>query len=134
LDEPARIPEFNLVVDNLQWESHSNCGSPQVQSPAKEAEIIRQVDEVLKKGIIESSNSSHYSQVILASKPDNKWRFCIDYRKLNDCTESPSWPIPIVKPIFSKLGTPGSDIFGVMDLTSGYHQAPVRTMNSKKWQ
>ena len=123
--EPAKIPEFELVVDRQQWEQPSNRGPPRVQSPAKEAEIFRQVDELLKKGIIEPSNSSHYSQVILASKPDKTWRFCIDYRKLNDCTKSPSWPIPNIKSMFSRLGTQGSDIFGVMDLTSGYHQAPV---------
>jgi len=124
-DEPARIPEFELVVDRDQWETHNNRGPPRVQSPEKEAEIFRQVDELLKKGIVEPSNSSHYSQVILASKPDKTWRFCIDYRKLNDCTKSPSWPIPNIKSMFSRLGTQGSDTFGVMDLTSGYHQAPV---------
>jgi transposase InsO family protein len=124
-DEPARIPEFELVVDKTQWETYNNRGPPRVQSPAKEAEIFRQVDALLKRGIIEPSNSSHYSQVILASKPDDTWRFCIDYRKLNDCTKSPSWPIPNIKSMFSRLGTQGSDVFGVMDLTSGYHQAPV---------
>ena len=80
---------------------------------------------MLDQGIIEPSTASYYSQVILASKPDDTWRFCIDYRSLNDCTQSASWPIPNIKEMFSRLGTHHSDTFGVMDLTAGYHQAPV---------
>jgi transposase InsO family protein len=124
-EEPATIPPFELEVNLEQWEQFSNRGPPRVQSPAKQAEILRQVDELLKTGIIEPSTASYYSQVILASKPDDEWRFCIDFRKLNDCTKSASWPIPNIKQMFGRLGAHHSDIFGVMDLTAGYHQAPV---------
>jgi transposase InsO family protein len=123
--EPAIIPPFELEVDKEKWETFANRGPPRVQSPAKQAEILKQVDELLKAGIIEPSNASYYSQVILASKPDETWRFCIDYRKLNDCTRSASWPIPDIKQMFNRLGTHHSNLYGVMDLTSGYHQAPV---------
>jgi len=123
--EPATITPFELDVDLEKWETFSNRGPPRVQSPAKQDEILRQVDELLKAGIIEPSKASYYSQVILASKPDQTWRFCIDYRKLNDCTKSASWPIPNISQLFGRLGTHHSDTFGVMDLTSGYHQAPV---------
>ena len=124
-EEPADIPPFELIVDKEKWESYSNRGPPRVQSPAKQAEILRQVTELLDAGIIEQSTASYYSQVILASKPDDTWRFCIDYRSLNNCTQSASWPIPNIKEMFGRLGTHHSDIFGVMDLTAGYHQAPV---------
>jgi hypothetical protein len=123
--EPADIPPFDLMVDKDKWESYQNRGPPRVQSPAKQAEILRQVDELLKTGIIEPSTASYYSQVILASKPDDTWRFCIDFRSLNDCTQSASWPIPNIQQMFARLGTHHSNIFGVMDLTAGYHQAPV---------
>ncbi len=123
--EPADIPPFELLVDKEKWESYSNRGPPRVQSPAKQAEILKQVTELLDQGIIEPSMASYYSQVILASKPDDTWRFCIDFRSLNDCTQSASWPIPNIKEMFARLGTHHSDTFGVMDLTAGYHQAPV---------
>jgi transposase InsO family protein len=123
--DPADIPPFELLVDKEKWESYSNRGPPRVQSPAKQAEILKQVTELLDQGIIEPSTASYYSQVILASKPDDTWRFCIDYRSLNDCTQSASWPIPNIKEMFARLGTHHSDTFGVMDLTAGYHQAPV---------
>jgi hypothetical protein len=123
--DAATIPPFELEVNLQHWESFSNRGPPRVQSPAKQAEIQSQVAELLRTGIIEPSTASYYSQVILASKPDDTWRFCIDYRKLNDCTKLVSWPIPNIQQMFGRLGTHHSNIFGVMDLTAGYHQAPV---------
>jgi hypothetical protein len=52
--------------------------------------------------MIEPSTASYYSQVILASKP-----------------------IPKIGQLFGRLGTHHSNLFGVMDLTVSYHQAPV---------
>jgi hypothetical protein len=75
--------------------------------------------------VIEHSTASYYSQVIWASKPNDEWRFCIDYCKLNDCTQSACWPIPNIGQMFGRLGTHHSNLFGVMNLTAGYHQAPV---------
>ena len=49
---------------------------------------------------------------------------CIDFRPLNNCTESASWPLPNILAMFESIGARQPDIFGVVDLTSGYHQAP----------
>jgi hypothetical protein len=108
-------------------EQPSNRGPPRVQSPAKQEEIRTQVAELLRTKVIEPSTASYYSQVILASKPNDQWRLCIDYRKLNDCTQSASWPIPKIGQMFGRLGTHHSNPFGMMDLTAGYHQAPVKS-------
>jgi hypothetical protein len=72
--EPASIPPFKLNVDKEKWEQFSNRGPPRVQNPAKEAEIRKQVDELLRKKVIEPSEASYYSQVILASKLKDEWR------------------------------------------------------------
>jgi hypothetical protein len=58
---------------------------------------------------------------ILASKARWCQRFCIDYRKLNDCTKSASWPMPQHTTDVWRLGTHHSDIFGVMDFAI-FHQ------------
>ena len=80
---------------------------------------------MLKGGIIVKSNASYYSQVILVPKPDGTFRFCIDYRGLNDATEVASWPIPNIRLMLGRLGNAKADTFGVIDLTAGYHQAPL---------
>ena len=62
---------------------------------------------------------------MLTPKPNGTWRFCVDYRAMNDATESASWPIPNITDLLNRLGRAKADTFGVMDLTSGYHQAPL---------
>jgi hypothetical protein len=44
---------------------------------------------------------------------------------MNDATEPASWPIPNIKQMLARLGAHCSDTYGVMDFTSGYHQAPL---------
>jgi hypothetical protein len=122
--EPAEIPSFDLNVEE-KWRNTKNRGPPRVQSSANQAETVRQIDLLLAQNIIERSDASYYSQVLLTPKPDGSKRFVIDYRKLNDCTESASWPLLNIKQMFVRLGTHRSHFFGVIDLTSGYHQAPV---------
>ena len=36
-----------------------------------------------------------------------------------------SWPIPNISEMLQRIGTQKPKIFGVMDLTQGYHQAPL---------
>jgi hypothetical protein len=122
---PADVPPFNLIVDMEKWRNPKNRGPPRVQFSANQAETVKQIDHLLAQNIIERSNASYYSQVLLTSKVDGSKRFCIDYRKLNDCTESAFWPLLNLIQIIVRLGTHKSSIYGVMDLTSGYHQAPL---------
>jgi transposase InsO family protein len=122
---PADIPPFDLKVDLEKWNNPKNRGPPRVQSSANQAEIALQIDLLLSQGIIERSSASYYSQIHLAPKGDGKKRFCIDFKKLNDCTDPASWPVPNIREMFVRLGTHKSSVFGVMDLTSGYHQAPM---------
>ena len=122
---PAVLPPFELDVDKKKWETYKNRGHVRPQSALKEAEINRQVQEMLKAGIIEKSNATYYSQVMLTPKPNGDYRFCVDYRNMNDATESASWPIPNIAALLARLGKKKADTFGVMDLTSGYHQAPL---------
>jgi hypothetical protein len=59
-------------------------------------------------------------------KPFNKWRFCLDYRKQNETTEYTSaWPLPNIEQMINRIGDHSPEYFGIMDLTSGYHQAPL---------
>ena len=61
----------------------------------------------------------------LEPKSNNKWRFCVDYRNLNECSEAMGWPIPNVYRMLQRLGNKRAKFYATMDLTSGYHQAPL---------
>ena len=75
--------------------------------------------------VIQASQSSEYSQVHLTPKPDGSWRFCIDFRMLNAVSKRMGWPLPNIAQMLNRLGSKKPKIFGIVDLTSGYHQAPL---------
>lgn len=125
--EPARIPPMELKVDPEKWQSNKNRGPPRPQSREKQKEIAKQVNNYLKLGVIQPVNASEYSQVHLVPKPSpNEWRFCLDFVRLNDCTQGvDGWPIPNIQHMLNRIGERKAKVFGVMDMTSGYHQAPI---------
>ena len=123
--KPASIPPFDLIVDNEKWRVPQNRTPPRSQSVPKQAELVKNLAILEKQGIIEKSHAAHYSQVLMVPKPDGSSRMCIDYRALNDCTPDASWPIPNITEMLRRIGAQKPKIFGVMDLTQGYHQAPL---------
>jgi Reverse transcriptase (RNA-dependent DNA polymerase) len=44
---------------------------------------------------------------------------------LNKCTPNPSWPLHDIKESFNRIGAQKPKIFGFMDFTQGFHQAPL---------
>ena len=72
--------------------------------------------------IRQSQQALAWSQVLLVKKPSGAWRFCVDYRELNDCLVALGWRIPNIKQLLERLGTRKAKYFAVVDLTQGYHQ------------
>ena len=123
--KPARLPSFVIKVNKREWESPRNRTAVRLQTVRKEREMKRVIDEMLSSGVIEESTAVYYSHPVIVQRIANLYRFCIDYRNLNKCTEAVSWPLPNIRALFERIDHQQPDIFGVMDLTSGYHQAPM---------
>lgn len=91
--------------------------------PAQDAEIERQVKELKDHGLIKEGKGAWSSPVVLVQKKDGKWRFCVDYRKLNDVTIKDAYPLPRIDDSLDSLGK--SKVFSTLDLTSGYWQVEL---------
>ena len=92
-------------------------------------EINRQVEQLLELGVIERCDASFCSNILLVKKPDKSLRFCVDYRALNKVTEGLQWPLPHIGSLIQDLG--GYKYYGVIDLTSGYHQCELSSEASQ---
>ena len=99
--------------------------APYRQTPKMRAELERQLEEMKKHGIIEESNSVWHSPVVMVKKPNNEWRFCVDYRKVNAVTELMAFPIPHMTEVFDTLAESKAEIFSTLDLRSGFWQVPL---------
>src|SRR6185312_14707078 len=88
------------------------------------------IENMLKNGIIRKSASPWASPVVLATKPDGSFRFCVDYTKLNALTMKETFPLPNLEEHLDRLVS--GKIFSVMDLPSGFWQVPVAEKDVEK--
>ncbi|MCY6488433.1 hypothetical protein OYG14_12995, partial [Actinobacillus pleuropneumoniae] len=58
------------------------------------AEIKKQVQELLDKGFIRPSTSPCGSPIVPMRKKDGSWRMCIDYQALNKITIKNHYALP----------------------------------------
>ena len=92
-------------------------------SQAEIAEVKRQLDELLQKGLIEPSTSPYGAPVLFVQKKDGSLRMCIDFRALNKHTIKNRYPLPRIDDLLDKLR--GATVFSSLDLQSGYHQIRI---------
>jgi hypothetical protein len=78
----------------------------------------REVERMLKAGVIQPATSEWASPVVLITKKDGENRFCVDYRRLNALTKKDSYPLPRMDECLDSLGEAG--IFTTLDCNSGY--------------
>ena len=93
----------------------------------EEERIIKQMEE---QGIIRPSTSPWASPIVLVRKKSGKIRPCVDYRRLNAVTIKDAFPLPRVSDCLDAVA--GSTLFSCFDVTSGYHQIPVRDTDIPK--
>ena len=84
---------------------------------------MRQVDELMSKGMIRNSSSPFCSPVLLVHKKDGTHRMCVNYRALNKINIKNMFPLPRIEDLFDKLQ--GVIYFNRIDLKSHYHQIKI---------
>ena len=89
----------------------------------KRAAATEEIERMEKAGIIERSTSPWASPVVLVKKKSGDWRFCLDYRLLNNTCYKDAYPLPRIDDCLDAVR--GSSWFSTLDLASGYWQVSV---------
>lgn len=110
--------------------AHPIRQKPYRVSSSERKVIADQVQEILKKGVIEESCSPWAAPVILVKKKDGAWRFCVDYRRLNAVTKKDIYPRPRIDDVIDCLHS--ASYFSSIDLQSGYWQIPMHPSDKEK--
>jgi hypothetical protein len=130
--EPKGLPPKREIVHDIYLQQDAplpNIGMYRL-SALENAEIKKQVQELLDKGFIRPSTSPCGSPIVLVRKKDGSWRMCIDYRALNKITIKNRYPLPRIDDLLDQLKE--AVYFSKLDLRSGYHQ--VRVAEQDAWK
>ena len=100
------------------------CFAPRYRRPPEqEEEIERQVNNLLKKGIIQESTSAFGHNPVLVKKKDGSWRMCINFKPLNAITIKQQFPMPRIDELVDALQ--GSAVYSTLDFAEAFLQIPI---------
>ena len=103
----------------------------QKRSPYMLSELNGEIDNMSKLKVIEPSNSSWSSPILLlVKKPSGEFRVCFDGRKLNSVTIRDNYPLSLVDRILSMLGN--AKYISSIDLKHAFWQIPLEKSSRPK--
>lgn len=122
------INERRGLTNVLECHLEMNTDRPIRQGPRRfAAEQLQIIDEEVKKmldaGVIQLSHSPHVQEVVLVKKKSGEWRFCIDFRKLNQHLIFDNYPLPRIQDLLRHVQH--ARFFCSLDLRAGYWQIPM---------
>lgn len=129
---PKTIPEFKKVTHRIHLipGAKPTARPPYRISQFETEELKKQIEELLRQGFIQKSNSPYAAPVLFVKKKDKALRLCVDFRLLNINTIKNAFPIPLIEDLFMKIGT--AKVFSKLDLMSGYFQIRVDPRDEEK--
>jgi hypothetical protein len=98
--------------------------------PNELAELKKQLQDLLTKGLIHLSSSEWGCPALFMKKKDNSLWMCVDYRPLNAVTIKNKYPLPRIDILFDQLSK--AKVFSKIDLRSWYHQIKIRPQDVPK--
>lgn len=130
--EPTGLPPVRSIehVIDLQPGTEPAYTKPYRLSAPELAELDLQITDLLRKGLIEPSNSPYGAPVFFVSKADGSLRPVFDYRKLNANLVPQRFPLPRIDELLDRLH--GAQYFTSLDLKSGFHQVRLRPEDKPK--
>lgn len=127
-DDPLTVANVSKQKIHLKDDAVPVYVKPYRLPHAQKAEIHKQVNKMLRDGVIEETKSEWSSPLLIVPKKvDNngnkKWRVVIDYRLLNKQIRDDKFPLPCISEILDSLS--GAMLFSHLDLAQSYYQCEL---------
>lgn len=103
---------------------------PYPVSPANQQKMSRELDRMIKLGVVEPADSPWCQQPVLVKKKSGKDRLCIDCRSLNKITKKSKYALPRIDCILSRLGK--AKFISSIDLNDAFWQIPLNIHSRPK--
>ncbi|XP_048255087.1 uncharacterized protein LOC125381692 [Haliotis rufescens] len=115
-------------VDCMQYKIKLTCNEPIRSKPYPLPHhmrdvVAKEIQSMLDMGVIEPSHSPYASPIVLVKKADETYRFCTDFRKLNQVTVFDAEPIPLADSVFARLRH--CKYLTKIDVSKAYWQIPM---------
>jgi len=121
----------NLIEHSIETGDSRPIKQPPRRVPmAFAGEEKKLIDQMLSQEVIRKSSSPWSSPLVLVMKKNGKVRPCVDYRRLNSVTKKDAFPLPRIQDCLDTVA--GATLFSTFDLTSGFHQIPVKVEDIPK--
>ena len=86
---------------------------------------IKEVEEMLKLGVLRPSSSQWNSSIFLVPKGSGGWRIVQDFRGLNDACAEAYHSGMTIEELVQQVGSLGADLFSNADIIKGFWQIPL---------
>lgn len=131
ISSEIKLGRTNKIVMNIDTGDAKPFKKKQyVLSPYMLKILNSELDEMLKLGVVEPSNSPWCSPVLLVKKKNGEHRFCFDGRALNEVTKHDSYPLPQVDRILNMLRD--AKFISSIDLRKAFWQIPLDESSKEK--
>ena len=126
----AKIPGLTKLACHQIDTLRPPARVPLRRIPAHFQQEVKQINDMLMKGIIVKSSSSWLAPAVYTRKKTGEIWLCVDYREVNKRTRKDAYPLPLINEVQDRLA--GATIFNKLDLQCGYWQIPVDPKDQEK--
>lgn len=116
-DRPGKCNIFKHDIKLVSYDVQPIRQRAYRLNPQKREIMKKEVDFLLNHHLAEPSNSPWASPSLLIPKADGSFRFCTDYRKVNQVTVSDSFPLPLIEDVIDQIGN--ARLITTIDLLKG---------------
>ena len=116
------LPHLKYNYQIRLLESYQDYGNSSLNkmSELKLQFVKKFLEKHLKKGFIKANSAPCLSQIMLAAKPGENIKFCVDYKHLNKLTKKDAYPISLIEETLVQLKN--AKVFTKINIHQVFHK------------